>query len=192
MGARWGIVAVARHRRLRSALVSSLDGLLDRTHTTPPAVRILQEVKERSLVPSIFLAIYRLRFAELERIDLDAYTHGRSQILNRLKGSRDLILDPVPDWETDVWQRVDPQTPICLVSYDTLSHDLAYARDVAGVSLQGTHLDRTHIFRHIHATVLARAGCPVEQIAVSLGHHSPESTLAYIHDHGLVPPVLIV
>lgn len=190
MGARWGIVAVARHRRLRSALLSGLDELVDVTSTTPPAVRILQEVAPRSLVPSILLACYRLRYAELARFDLPAYASGRPQRLQRVKGSASLHIQPIHDPTSPEWRRVDPQTPVVLVSYDSLAHDLAYARDRAGIHLAGDHFDRTHIFRHLHASWLHSAGVPVGIIARALGHHSPASTASYIHhDELTLPPV---
>ena len=174
-----------RHRAANTLLglaaLATCEDLYLRNELDPMSWSILDVLSTGALAPACLLAWTKCRYNELARLNLAALVDGRAIDVPASKHGRSRR---IPGYHMSVathWLPVDPATPITLISYDALCARLKRAQQRAGIQLPRNAKDKTHVFRHLHASWRAAEGYPLEAISAELGHHSSSSTEKYIH-----------
>jgi len=133
-------------------------------------------------LPISLQILYLLRLSELHQIKFDSLLFGMSQTILQTKTSTPKVLVPV---DLSTYLRlidVDIETQILFCSHSNYIAALSKIIPAKILGCLESEFNKSHVFRHIHASFLKSKNVPPNVIAESLGHTSLSSQDAYIHN----------
>lgn len=182
---------VHQQRALSNALDSCVLPWTLRGDIDPLSALIITRVPESCRPVAILLAALHCRYSELERLDMTALIERRLLQIHVLKRGISHTCRPRPLGDAILWQEVFPDAPLASICYDTMCERIRIATRRAAIPHLDGILSATHTFRHLWASWRASKGDDITAIASALGHRSPTSAHAYIHDAYYGQPTLI-
>lgn len=171
---------------LAAAVARTCEHLAGRHILDPYSWSILQELPPAAVAPAGLLAWTKCRYAELNSIDMRALLAGETLVIPSSKNGPTRLVSGWPELLWPYWKPVPPDVKITVISYDSLCQRIRRAARRVHVRLPKDAHDKTHIFRHLHASWRAANGAPIADISAELGHTSELSTRQYIHPLSLI------
>lgn len=176
------IEEVERSISLANHIIGRMQIAAEKEMISQLSMEVCTALRSVTRLEACLLAWCHCRFSELVYVDIGEILDGKSWPLYQPKTKKSRMIVALPEGDIDSQPTRFLLHRLNSRHYDSLRFAIERATPAPVRDVLVHQKDKTHLFRHIHASFLAKKGVAIDDIKAEFSHSSPAVTLEYIHE----------